>query len=136
MLTGFSVGRLDAWGISLDDWRAANPALITCSASGFGPNAGHSDLKCYEGVVAAKAGYYNRGDFGFRDGPIFSGGAVASSGCAQMAFSGILAALFARETTGRGQHLDATMFAGLTPIDYFGTGRPQGTASDRGAHEQ
>ena len=38
-----------------------------------------------------------------------------------MAFSGILAALYAREESGRGQHLDASMFAGLTPLDYFTT---------------
>jgi crotonobetainyl-CoA:carnitine CoA-transferase CaiB-like acyl-CoA transferase len=38
-----------------------------------------------------------------------------------MAFSGVLAALYAREESGRGQHLDASMFAGLTPLDYFTT---------------
>ena len=38
-----------------------------------------------------------------------------------MAFSGILAALYLREESGRGQHIEASMFAGLTPLDYFST---------------
>jgi crotonobetainyl-CoA:carnitine CoA-transferase CaiB-like acyl-CoA transferase len=121
IISGFASGRLEEWGLTLEELRASNPALITCSISGFGSTASYSKLKCYEGVVAAKCGFYNRGDFGFRKGPMFASPALSSAGAAQMAFSGVLAALYAREESGRGQHLDASMFAGLTPLDYFTT---------------
>ena len=121
VIDGFAPGRLEQWGLSLDRARAAHPSLITCSISGFGPLAPYSELKAYEGVVAAKCGYYNRGDFGFREGPIFTAAPLASSGAAQMSFSGILAALYSRADSGRGQHIDSSMFAGLTPLDYFTT---------------
>jgi crotonobetainyl-CoA:carnitine CoA-transferase CaiB-like acyl-CoA transferase len=121
VIQGFAPQRLERWGLSLRTLRELNPALITCSISGFGPVANYSNLKCYEGVVAAKCGFYNRGDFGFREGPIFAAPSLASSGAAQMAFAAILAALFVREDSGCGQHIDASMFAGLTPLDYFTT---------------
>ncbi len=121
LIEGFAPQRLERWGLSLEALRERNPALITCSITGFGPLASYSHLKCYEGVVAAKCGFYNRGDFGFREGPIFAAPSLASSGAAQMAFAAILAALFVREDSGYGQHIDASMFAGLTPLDYFTT---------------
>jgi len=121
VIEGLATGRLERWGLSLSALRTQCPRLVTCSISGFGPRSIYSKLKSYEGVVAAKCGFYNRGDFGFRRGPIFAAPALASSGAAQMAFSGILAALYLREESGRGQHIEASMFAGLTPLDYFST---------------
>ena len=43
----------------------------------------------------------------------------ASYGAGMQSVAGILGALLAREKTGRGQQLDATLVAGLDPIDYF-----------------
>ena len=40
-------------------------------------------------------------------------------GAAHMLTSGVLAAVIARATTGRGQHVDATIVQGLSPTDYF-----------------
>ncbi len=121
LIEGFAPGRMAEWGLDLEDLRAPNPRLVTCSVSGFGPRGAYAGIKGYEGVVSAKAGFFSRGDFGFRSGPIFSAVPLASAGAAQMSFSGILAALIARETTGRGQQVDATLVQGLTPTDYFVT---------------
>ena len=121
LLEGFAPGRLAEWGLDPAMLRADNPRLVTASVSGFGPRGAYSTIKGYEGVVAAKAGFFSRGDFGFRDGPIFTGVPLASAGAAHMLFSGVLAALVARETTGRGQQVDATLVQGLTPTDYFVT---------------
>ena len=70
--------------------------------------------------MQAKIGVYSRGMFGFRDGPVFAGAPTASTGAAHMAVSGILAALIARETTGRGQRVDTSLVQGMIPADYFG----------------
>ena len=113
-------GRAAAWGIAEDDVRPDNPGLVYCAITGFGGDGPYSHLKAYEGVVAAKLGWYSRGMFGFRDGPIFTGAPTASTGAAHLAVSGVMAALIVRETTGRGQRVDTSLARGLIPADYFG----------------
>jgi crotonobetainyl-CoA:carnitine CoA-transferase CaiB-like acyl-CoA transferase len=112
--------RAAAWGLAYDDVRHDNPALVYCAITGFGADGPYANLKAYEGVVAAKLGWYSRGMFGFRDGPIFTGAPTASTGAAHLAVSGVLAALIAREATGRGQRVDTSLARGLIPADYFG----------------
>jgi crotonobetainyl-CoA:carnitine CoA-transferase CaiB-like acyl-CoA transferase len=120
LLVGLSAGRAEAWGLGDETLRVANPRLVWCSITGFGPTGPYAALKAYEGVVQAKTGAYSRGIFAWRDGPIFSGAPTASTGAAHLAVSGILAALIARETTGRGQRVDTSLVQGLIPFDYFG----------------
>jgi crotonobetainyl-CoA:carnitine CoA-transferase CaiB-like acyl-CoA transferase len=121
VIEGFGTGVADAWGLGADAVRAVNPALVYCSIKGFGSSGPYAHLPAYEGVVAAKAGSFNMGVYGFRDGPIFFSALLASTGAGHMACAGILAALIARETTGRGQLVEANMKQGLDPLDYFGT---------------
>src|SRR5205814_8447355 len=71
LLAGVPAGRLEQWGLGESDLRDANPALVICEITGFGRSGPYAALKAYEGVVAARAGLFARGDFGFRDGPIF-----------------------------------------------------------------
>lgn len=120
MLVGLAPGRADVWGLGYDALREANPGLVYCTITGFGPTGPYARSKAYEGVVQAKIGAYSRGMFGFRDGPVFSGAPTASTGAAHMAVSGILAALIARLTTGRGQRVDTSLAQGMIPADYFG----------------
>jgi len=70
-------------------------------------------------LVAAKAGLWARGAWGHREGPIVFPVPWASVGAAMQSVAGIMGALMVRESTGRGQALDATLAAGLDPIDYF-----------------
>ncbi len=95
LIEGFAPGRLAEWNLDPASLRAENPRLVTASVSGFGPRGAYSGIKGYEGVVSAKAGFFSRGDFGFRDGPIFSGVPLAGAGASHMLFSGVLAALVA-----------------------------------------
>ena len=120
VIEGFAPEVAESWGLGAEELTRANPVLVHCSIKGFGSRGKYARIPAYEGVVAAKAGLFGRGDFGFRTGPIFSGALFASNGAAHQALGGILAALIARERTGRGQRVDATLFEGLTPMDYFG----------------
>ncbi len=120
LLIGLAPGRADEWGLDDESLRAANPRLVYCAITGFGSGGPYAQLKAYEGVVQAKIGAFSRGMFGFRDGPVFAGAPTASTGAAHMAVSGILAALIARETTGRGQRVDTSLVQGMIPADYFG----------------
>jgi crotonobetainyl-CoA:carnitine CoA-transferase CaiB-like acyl-CoA transferase len=119
-IEGFSAGLVEEWGLSYEDLKALNPALVNCKIRGFSSQGPFANLKPYEGVVAAKAGLFSRGRFAFRPGPIYVNSPVASYGAAHMATAGILAALLAREKSGHGQDLEASLWQGLTPIDYFG----------------
>ncbi|MCV7282396.1 CoA transferase [Mycolicibacterium flavescens] len=119
VIEGFAPGTTSAWGIGADDLRALNPALIHCSITGFGKTGPYSALKGYDSLIAAKAGLWARGAFGHREGPIMFPVPWASFGAGMQSAAGILGALLVRESTGRGQALDSTLFAGLDPIDYF-----------------
>ena len=121
VIEGFGAGVADGWGLGDEHLRASNPGLVYCSVKGFGSSGAYAKFPAYEGIVAAKAGVYTLGPFGFRSGPIFVNAPLGSVGTGHMAFSGVLAALIARETTGRGQLVEATMLQGFNPLDYFGT---------------
>lgn len=119
MIEGFAPGTTDGWGVGPDVLRALNPALIHLSITGFGKTGPYAALKSYDSLVAAKAGLWARGSWGHRDGPIMFPVPWASYGAAMQSVAGIIGALLVRERTGRGQALDATLVAGLDPIDYF-----------------
>ncbi len=119
VIEAYDAGRAEEHGIGYDDVRALNPGVVYCSIKGFGATGPYARIPGDDGVVMAKAGAFARGDFGFRPGPIFSGARIASNGAAHMATSGILAALIVRDRTGVGQRVDASLYLGLNPIDYF-----------------
>ena len=119
VIEAFAPGTTDGWGIGADALCAANPALVHCSITGFGPVGPYADIKSYDPLVAAKVGLFARGGFGHRDGPIHYPVPWGSYGAAMQAVAGILGALVVREQTGRGQQLGATLVAGLDPVDYF-----------------
>ena len=121
IIDGFGAGVAEDWGLGGERLRRTNPGLVSCSVTGFGSVGPYAKIPAYEGIVAAKAGLYSLGPFGFRSGPIFVNAPLGSVGAGHMAFSGVLAALIARETTGRGQHVEATLLQGFNPLDYFGT---------------
>ncbi|MCW2515194.1 MAG: putative CoA-transferase, partial [Mycobacterium sp.] len=119
VIEGFAPGATDEWDVGPDALRAINPALIHASITGFGKSGAYSRIKGYDSLVAAKAGLWARGSWGHRDGPMMYPVPWASFGAAMQSVAGILGALLVRERTGRGQALDATLVAGLDPIDYF-----------------
>lgn len=119
VIEGFAPGTTTRWGIGADTLRAANPRLVHCSITGFGPSGPYSTLKGYDSLVAAKAGLTARGTFGHRNGPILFPVPWGSFGSAMQSVAGIIGALLVRDQTGRGQALDATMVNGIDPLDYF-----------------
>ena len=119
VIEAFDAGRAEESGFGYHEVRLTNPGLVYCSIKGFGPSGAYSNIPADDALVMAKAGAFSRGDFGFRAGPIFSGARIASNGAAHMAVSGVLAALIVRDRTSVGQRVDASLYLGLNPIDYF-----------------
>ena len=104
-----SVASLKKRGIDPESLGAKHPRLIYCSITGYGlagPKAGRPG---YDILAQAETGVMSitgEPDGGPMRYPI----AIADMTCGMYAAMGILAALFAREKTGRGQLLDMALF--------------------------
>ena len=122
-IESFRPGVADRLGLGWSALRDRNPRLVYCSISGFGPASAYADLSGYEGVVAAVCGHMVGLDVlsgavpgQDRDAPIYTAVPVASFAAAQLATQGVLAALLAREQTGRGDHVTTSLVQGLAAI--------------------
>ncbi|MDK1023929.1 MAG: CoA transferase [Gammaproteobacteria bacterium] len=128
VIDNFSVGVLERWGIGYDAVRVANPEVIYVQMSGMGEGGPWSDFVTYAPTIHALSGLTHltgvpgREDIGigfsYNDHQAGLHGAVA-----------ILAALEARQRTGRGQRVDLSQFevgvnfAGPALLDYFANAR-------------
>jgi crotonobetainyl-CoA:carnitine CoA-transferase CaiB-like acyl-CoA transferase len=119
VIEGFRPGVTSAWGIGSMDLTTLNPRLVHCSITAFGPTGPYAQLKGYEALVASKVGVFARGAYGHRPGPSMLPVPWGGFGAAMQAIAGVVGALLVRDATGRGQRLDATMVAGIDPVDYF-----------------
>jgi crotonobetainyl-CoA:carnitine CoA-transferase CaiB-like acyl-CoA transferase len=105
----FKPGGLARYGLDYDSVRAANPAVIYASISGFGSGGG-KDLPGYDLMVQAMSGLMSL--TGSPDGPPFRSGISVFDVIAGLHTTiAILAALNHRNATGEGQHLDASLMA-------------------------
>jgi len=119
LIDALPVDRADDYGVGYAVLSARNPALVHLDITPFGHHGPYQHIKGHDSLVAAKAGLWQRGAYGHRDGPIMYPVAWGSFGAAMQGVAGVLAALMVRDTTGRGQRVDATIWAGLDPLDYF-----------------
>jgi len=111
-------GVAEKLGLGFDALSAANPRLVHASITGFGRSGPLARLQGYEGVVMAKLGAFGaQAHLTARPGPSFIAAPFCSWSAAQQALHGILAALFERERSGRGQRVDATLVQGLLAHD-------------------
>jgi crotonobetainyl-CoA:carnitine CoA-transferase CaiB-like acyl-CoA transferase len=108
IVEGFRPGVMKRLGGDYETLSAANPRLVYCSLSGFGHNGPYKDYPAHDGNYLSLAGVLNL--IGEPDRkPIFPLNLVADYGGASMHGAlGIMMALFARERTGRGQHVDVS----------------------------
>lgn len=102
-------GALERLGFSWQQLQEINPRLIYASSSGFGHTGPLKDAPAYDTIIQAMSGIMM--ETGFADGPPVRVGTSLSDLCAGVyMFSGIASALYAREKTGRGAHVDIAMF--------------------------
>jgi crotonobetainyl-CoA:carnitine CoA-transferase CaiB-like acyl-CoA transferase len=104
-----SLTSLQKRGIDPDSLRAKYPPLIYCSITGYGFTGPKAGMPGYDILAQAEAGvmsFTGEADGGPLRYPI----AIADMTCGMYAAMGILAALFAREKTGRGQFIDMALF--------------------------
>ena len=108
LIENFLPGALERLGISLALLRETNPRLITLSISGMGATGPDSALPGYDFIMQASAGLMSIS--GPVEGPPSKVGvAIVDLTTGMMAANALLAALYARERTGAGQHIDISL---------------------------
>jgi crotonobetainyl-CoA:carnitine CoA-transferase CaiB-like acyl-CoA transferase len=109
-------GRAEEWGVGYSDLSTINPALVGCSITGFGSTGPFAHVEADDALVMAKAGIFRDQPGWERDGrrPIFRSCPDGSYFAGMLAVQGVLAALRARELTGRGQRVDTNMLLAIT----------------------
>jgi len=131
VLENFRPGTAARLGVGYEDLRRVNDRIIYCSISGFGQTGPYRNYPGFDVVAQAMSGMMSI--TGEPDGsPMKHGMSIADLTAAMWAALGIVAALFERERSGRGQYLDVSLLDGqiawLTYAagSYFATGKRPG----------
>ncbi|MFB9638250.1 CaiB/BaiF CoA transferase family protein [Streptomyces spiralis] len=95
---------------------AAHPRLIAVDISGYGSAGPYTDKRAYDMLVQCEAGLVSV--TGTPEQPVKAGIPAADIAAAMYAFSGVLAALLRRATTGRGGPVEVSMLEAL--VEWMG----------------
>jgi crotonobetainyl-CoA:carnitine CoA-transferase CaiB-like acyl-CoA transferase len=109
VLEQFRPGVVDRLGIGYARVAGANPRIVYCSLTGFGQTGPHRDRSGHDLNYLALSGVLGL-TTDERGKPVIPGVQVADIAGGMIAAFAILAALLARERTGRGQYVDVSMF--------------------------
>jgi len=152
LVENFAPGALDRMGLTWEHIHKTNPRMIVASVKGFGPGP-YEDCKVYENVAQCAGG--SASTTGFREGPpLVTGAQIGDSGTGLHLALGIMAALYQRNRTGRGQKVLCAMQDGvlnlarvklrdqqrlahgpLTEYSQYGEGVPFGQAVPRAGND-
>jgi len=152
LVENFAPGALDRMGLTWERVHQLNPRMIMASVKGFGPGP-YEDCKVYENVAQCAGGAAST--TGFLEGPpLVTGAQIGDSGTGLHLALGIVAALYQRNRTGRGQRVLAAMQDGvlnlcrvklrdqqrlkhgpLTEYSQYGQGIPFGDATPRAGND-
>jgi formyl-CoA transferase len=109
VVENFKVGALDRMGLGYRDLSRVNPGLIWCSITGYGQDGPYASRAGYDFVAQGEAGIMSiTGEINGE--PMKVGVAIVDITTGLFSANAILAALHARHATGRGQHIDSTLF--------------------------
>ncbi len=109
LVENFKVGTLEKWGFGNDWLEAHAPRVVRCSITGYGSTGPKAGLPGYDFILQAESGLMSI--CGEPDGtPMKYGVAIVDICTGMLACNTILAALNARHATGRGQHVEVSLF--------------------------
>lgn len=113
LIENYKVGDLQRYGLDYASIRPINPKIIYCSVTGFGQSGPYSKQPGYDTVFQAMGGLMSV--TGLPDGvpgggPMKTGPSISDFIAGQYATTGVLAALYERDTfSGEGQHIDIAL---------------------------
>lgn len=115
IVENFKPGVVKTLGIDYEKISAINPKIIYCSISGFGQYGDLSEKPAYDQIIQGMSGIMSLN--GNKDlNPLRCGFPVCDTTGGLTAAVAVLAALFMRERTGRGDYIDVSMFDSTLPI--------------------
>jgi len=121
VIDNFSVGVVEKLGVDYDRLASINPRIITCSITGFGATGPGRYRTAFDQVVQAYGGGMSiTGDDAEK--PIRAGLPIADLGGSLYGLVGLLTALYEREKSGKGQHVDIAMLdSQIAMLSYMAT---------------
>jgi formyl-CoA transferase len=115
LIENFKPGTLERWNLDPQTLIAENPRLIVVRVSGYGQNGPYSGRAGFGGIAEAMGGW--RHIVGEPDRPASRMGiSIGDSLAATYGCMGALAALHARERTGRGQIVDSALYEAVLQV--------------------
>jgi len=120
VIENFRKGTADRMGLGYAALAAENPGLVYCSISGYGRDGAEGDRPGYDVVVQGEAGLMAMNGEADRP-PVKFGIAAVDLVTGLSAGQAILAALFDRGRSGRGRHIELSLFdCGIALTSYIG----------------
>lgn len=118
LVESFRPGVMERLGLNYEELKKINPKLIMCSASAFGQTGPYRQLAGYDLIAQAVSGVMDI--TGYPDGPPTKiGPSLADYCCSFNAFGAIASALYYREKTGIGQHIDVSLAECLLALNDY-----------------
>lgn len=143
-IENFRPGTLGKYGLDYPSLSKLNPGLVYCSTSGFGQTGPYASKGGFDLIAQGMSGLMHV--TGEQHGPpVKVGYPVLDIGAGMYSAIGILAALQARSRSGKGQHVDVSLFETgvawgmMAAVNYFADGTVvgrMGSASPQNAPYQ
>ena len=120
LIQNFKFGGIERMGLGYEDLKALNPGLVYCSIAGYRSDGPEATRPGYDLVVQGEAGLMAiNGEEG--QGPLKFGVAAVDMFTGMYAAQAILAALYDRQRTGHGRHVEMALYdCGLMITAYYG----------------
>jgi CoA:oxalate CoA-transferase len=118
LVENFRPGVMHRLKLDYGELQAVNPRLIYCSISGYGQTGPSAELPAYAPVIHAASGY-ERAHLSYQPGrsrPDYCGIYHADVLTGVYAFGAISAALYQRQGSQRGQHIDVSMLESMLSL--------------------
>jgi crotonobetainyl-CoA:carnitine CoA-transferase CaiB-like acyl-CoA transferase len=138
VIESFRTGTMERWGLGWERLRERNPQLIYCAVSAAGREGPDKVRAGVDLLMQAYAGLMSiTGEEGGE--PVRTGTSVVDLSTGANATQGILAALYVRERTGRGQRVDVSLLGSVVSwmsyhaVAYFASGEVPGRLGSRHA---
>jgi len=110
LIENYRRGTMEKMGLGYETLHALNPRLIYCTISGFGRTGPYADRGGFDLVAQGMSGLMSITGEGPGRPPMKAGSPVTDITAGILACVGILAALYSRQSTGKGQLVDTSLF--------------------------
>ncbi len=132
VIENYRKGTMERLGLGYDSLRADNPGLIYCEISGFGRTGPYAERAGFDLIAQGMSGLMSITGEGAGRPPVKVGAPVTDITAGILGALGVVAALVERQSSGRGQRVDTSLFeAGIVHTYWqsaiaFATGRSPG----------